>query len=456
MVVVEAVEQPNVESGNSNLLLFQPWQSHWNVRGMESDVVPSVVPAERKRRVFLVHGRNDSAKRTLMKCLEHWGLTVVDFANISAEVGGTPFVGEVLRGALSSVQAVIVLLTPDEYSVLDLGFFLRSDKPHERSRWQPRPNVIFEAGMAIGIDERRTVMVAIGSNQGLFSDLSGRHVLELNRSSACFATLVGKLEAAGCALSRTDPPHVDFEHQVRKRRRSLWAHGIRRAGIVLLGLAMLLFLTLIVGGFANRTGISLRRNIEVVGLTDVNSRANKETDLPPEEIFTHADREILVFGISAYRTFDQHMELIKAALKAEQSVLVLLLDPNAAAVDELSRRDGKRVGEDIRSTIYRIKREGLITRPNFHVKFYDFVPHYTCIATDASVDGVKPMRAGAARVRVQPMSFYKNANHDGIIFQLDDTQAESDGFHFFAHDLRRVWQKALVHPEYFVDLPVPH
>jgi len=418
---------------------------------MRTDPNGEALAERRVRRVFLVHGRNDPAKRTLVKCLEHWGLSVVDFASVSAEVGGTPFVGEVLRAALDSVQAVIVLLTPDEYSTLDLGFFLRSDKPHERMRWQPRPNVIFEAGMAIGIDERRTVIVGIGSHLGLFSDLSGRHVLELRNTVDCLTTLAGKLEAAGCALSRTDAPKVDFEHQVRRPGKSLWTHGIRRASLALFTLVVLLSVILIVGGFTNRTGISLRRNIELVGLTDVNSRANKETDLPPEEIFTHADREILVFGISAYRTFDQHMELLKSALSANRRVLVLLLDPNVGAVDELSRRDGKRVGEDIRSTIHRINQEHLIENSNFQVKFYDFAPHYTCIATDASIDGVKPLRKGGARVRVQPMSFYKNANHDGIIFQLDDTRAESDGFHFFVHDLRKIWDRASAHPEYFLE-----
>jgi predicted nucleotide-binding protein len=404
-----------------------------------------------RSRVFIVHGRNESAKRSLQQCLRHWGLEVVDFAAVSAELGGTPFVGQVLRAALGSVQAVIVLLTPDEYSTLDLGFFFPADKPHERMRWQPRPNVIFEAGMAMALDEQRTLLVAIGAKQGLFSDLSGRHVLELDDSPDSMRTLGKKLESAGCALATPELPNVRFQIQVRKRSRSLVSHWLQRAGATLFFVAAALTLTIVVGSLLNETGIRLRRNIALVGLSDINSRANKETDLPPEDIFTHARQEILVFGISAYRTFDQHMQLIKDALNNHRRVLVLLLRPDSKAVNDLSKRDGKRVQEDILSTIYRIKEAHLTSLPNFQVRFYDFTPHYTGIATDSAIADFTALQPGQARVRVQTMSFYKNENHDGIIVQLDDTRSDADGFHFFAHDLRKIWARAEARPELFDD-----
>ena len=85
-----------------------------------------------------------------------------------------PFVGEVLDAAFSHARAVLVLMTPDETTRLLPEFVRENDPSHEREPgMQPRPNVLFEAGMAMGRSPDRTVLVQLGETR-LFSDIAGR------------------------------------------------------------------------------------------------------------------------------------------------------------------------------------------------------------------------------------------------------------------------------------------
>src|SRR5437660_4599630 len=49
---------------------------------------------------------------------------------------------------MAKVQAVVVLFSPDDEAKLRAEFITRSDGPGEKKlRGQPRPNVLFEAGL---------------------------------------------------------------------------------------------------------------------------------------------------------------------------------------------------------------------------------------------------------------------------------------------------------------------
>jgi hypothetical protein len=61
---------------------------------------------------------------------------------------------------------------------------------------QARPNVLFEAGMAMGWNDSRTVLVELGRIRGL-SDLAGRHVLRMTETSEKRHELVQRLRTAG-------------------------------------------------------------------------------------------------------------------------------------------------------------------------------------------------------------------------------------------------------------------
>lgn len=68
---------------------------------------------------------------------------------------------------------------------------------------QPRPNVLFEAGMALGKYPERTVLISIGSYRK-FTDIDGRHLIRLSNSLASRQALAGRLRVAGCAVDIED------------------------------------------------------------------------------------------------------------------------------------------------------------------------------------------------------------------------------------------------------------
>jgi hypothetical protein len=94
-------------------------------------------------------------------------------------------------------QACVVLFTGDESVRLREGLAGPSEQTVEL---QPRPNVLFEAGMALAHHPERTLIATIGAIRGL-SDLAGRHYIQLDDSEASRRAFVRRLELIGCAVS---------------------------------------------------------------------------------------------------------------------------------------------------------------------------------------------------------------------------------------------------------------
>jgi len=155
-----------------------------------------------KRTVFVVHGRNNALRLELFTLLRASGLEPLEWAQAIALTGkGSPYVGEVLDLALSKAQAIVVILSGDDLAKLrdDLrgpGEAIEDPQP------QPRPNVILEAGMALGRNPDRTVLVQCGKLRDI-SDILGRHVVRLNNSAAARKHLLTRLETAGCPVDMT-------------------------------------------------------------------------------------------------------------------------------------------------------------------------------------------------------------------------------------------------------------
>lgn len=160
-----------------------------------------------KKKVFVVHGRNWEARKALFSFLRSIGLQPMEWSDAVKTTGKTsPYIGEILDIAFTTAQAVIVLLTPDDEARLCADFCNDDDEHHERNlTGQARPNVLFEAGMAIGRNPDRTILVELGRLRP-FSDIGGRHVIRLNGSTQRRQELAIRLEGAGCEinLSGTD------------------------------------------------------------------------------------------------------------------------------------------------------------------------------------------------------------------------------------------------------------
>ncbi|MEZ5175496.1 MAG: nucleotide-binding protein [Acidimicrobiia bacterium] len=109
--------------------------------------------------VFVVHGRNRTARDGMFEFLRSLGLRPLEWSQALQLTGtGSPYIGEVLDHAFSAAQAVVVLMTPDEIAYLQLDYASNRDDPEHAPSAQARPNVLFEAGMAF----TRTVLDVYG------------------------------------------------------------------------------------------------------------------------------------------------------------------------------------------------------------------------------------------------------------------------------------------------------
>jgi Predicted nucleotide-binding protein containing TIR-like domain len=151
---------------------------------------------------FVVHGRDVAKARALFAFRRAIGLHPLEWSEVVAATGkATPYVGEVLDAAFSIAQAVVVLLTADDEARLKESFWEPGEAEHETSlTGQARPNVLFEAGMAMGRFPERTVIVEIGQLRP-FSDIAGRHTLRLNNTSQRRQELAHRLRDAGCPVN---------------------------------------------------------------------------------------------------------------------------------------------------------------------------------------------------------------------------------------------------------------
>ena len=154
-------------------------------------------------RLFVVHGRNDGARNSMFEFLRALGLMPIEWSQAISLTGkASPYIGEILDVAFDRAQAVVVLLTPDEVTYLRSEYATGDEDPDLTPAAQARPNVLFEAGMAMGRSPDRTVLVEIGALRP-FSDVFGRHVVRLDNSAQRRKDLAQRLISAGCSVDLT-------------------------------------------------------------------------------------------------------------------------------------------------------------------------------------------------------------------------------------------------------------
>ena len=174
--------------------------------GSEKEAAPQPnqehTPPTDAREVFVVHGRNGKARQAIFDFLRSIGLHPLEWSEAVQTTGHTsPYIGDILNAAFSKAHAVVVLMTPDDDARLREPLRSDSDPPHETElSGQARPNVLFEAGMAMGRNEDRTILVELGTLRP-FSDIAGRHVIRLDNTTQRRQELAQRLQAAGCPIN---------------------------------------------------------------------------------------------------------------------------------------------------------------------------------------------------------------------------------------------------------------
>ncbi|GAA2955470.1 nucleotide-binding protein [Glutamicibacter bergerei] len=173
------------------------------------------------RRVFIVHGRDLDSKNTLERFLKHVDalpLTWTDARQLTNKP--SPSTLEIVKAGLMNAQAVVVLFTPDDQARLDKQFVKPSDRsPEKELTGQARQNVILEAGMALAMDDQRTILVRKGFTRPI-SDIEGVHWIDLKDNWDDRQILLNALEAANVAVRRNvnimDESIGSFENHVPK------------------------------------------------------------------------------------------------------------------------------------------------------------------------------------------------------------------------------------------------
>jgi len=149
------------------------------------------------RAVFVVHGRNVAVRDSMFNFLRAIGLRPLEWETaVGLTAKASPYIGEVLDAAFDHAKAVVVLMTPDEVAYLDHQWATGPDDDQTSPAPQARPNVLFEAGMALGRNPDHTLLVEVG-NVRPFSDVGGRHALRLSNDAASRSSFVSRLRNAG-------------------------------------------------------------------------------------------------------------------------------------------------------------------------------------------------------------------------------------------------------------------
>jgi predicted nucleotide-binding protein len=157
--------------------------------------------ARDQKRVMVVHGRNQAAAEAMFEFLTALGLAPIPWEEAVGETGqGSPHNLHAVQAAMAAAQAVVVVMTAEESAQLLERFALPGDPDGETvAAGQPRPNVFFEAGLAMGIAQSRTILVELGRIRRA-SDLDGLNVVRLTNAVRNREALRERLRNAGCAI----------------------------------------------------------------------------------------------------------------------------------------------------------------------------------------------------------------------------------------------------------------
>ena len=158
------------------------------------------------KEVFVIHGRNETARAAIFEFLEAAGLAPIEWNTaVKATESAAPYIGQILDAAFDRANAAIALMTPDDNALLSEWLQREDDLPDEKTiTGQARPNVLFETGMAMARFQEKTIIVEVG-NPKRFSDIAGRHTVRLANTVQCRETLLQRLETAGCPVDRSRP-----------------------------------------------------------------------------------------------------------------------------------------------------------------------------------------------------------------------------------------------------------
>jgi predicted nucleotide-binding protein len=145
--------------------------------------------------IFVVHGRDTKLNDDIFGFLLAIGLNPKEWSQaIKDAKGANPNVGQVINNAMKQARGVLVMFSPDEDAKLKSKFCGLKDKKRglDKLDGQARPNVLFEAGLALGAHPDKTLLVQVGDTREI-SDIGGMHLIHLGDDAASRKELAQRL-----------------------------------------------------------------------------------------------------------------------------------------------------------------------------------------------------------------------------------------------------------------------
>ncbi len=156
----------------------------------------TIMDKNKSNKIFLVHGRDIKEKNSLTTYLKTINIEIIEWEQAVVMTGNPSATTlDIIKAGFNNAQAVLVLFTPDEE--VKLRDELLSDAKREKG-FQPRPNVIFEAGLAFATHPNRTILISMGSDIRPVSDISGINFVRFDHSHGAKNAIKSRLELAGC------------------------------------------------------------------------------------------------------------------------------------------------------------------------------------------------------------------------------------------------------------------
>lgn len=162
------------------------------------------------KEVFVVQGRDTRPVAELERFLHFLNLKVMRWEDARRRVGkAQPSTFEIVQAGLLHAAAVIVVLSPDDHAALrpELSPLSHGKAVHSDMGFQPRQNVLLEAGLAYGMAPEKVIFVQSATGLRPISDIEGFHFIRMDGSWQQRDSLVAALEAAGVDPR---PAHVNL------------------------------------------------------------------------------------------------------------------------------------------------------------------------------------------------------------------------------------------------------
>lgn len=111
--------------------------------------------------MFVVHGRTMAIRSNMVNLLRTWKSQPMEWEEIVTLTSRTaPSTLDTVQTGVQHCNAVLILLTPIDLAQLS-PYFKPNSSEFDESSWsyQPRPNMLFEAGMAFALRQDRTILI---------------------------------------------------------------------------------------------------------------------------------------------------------------------------------------------------------------------------------------------------------------------------------------------------------